>query len=115
MCIHCAVTHNPSDYVHLMICWLSSLQVSERNVKNIHVQKGYNLIWKWYSARGTVCLFKHDLVLWLWGVTVKILHIYRVIFICSTQQALPNGGDSSHFTEGETEAQSSYLTHRPNS
>lgn len=60
-------------------------------------------------------VFKHDLILWLWGVTVKILHVYRVIFISSTQQALPNGEDSSHFTEGETKARSSYLTQRPSS
>lgn len=40
MCIHCAVSHNPSDYVHLMICWLSSLQVSERNVKTSMFKRG---------------------------------------------------------------------------
>lgn len=110
------MTHNPSDYVYLMICWLSSLQVSERNVRNIHVQKGYNPIWKWCSARGTIFTFLNMTSFYsVWGVTVKILHVYRVIFICSTQQALPNGEDSSHFTEGETKAQSSYLPQRPNS
>lgn len=51
------MTQNPSDYVDLMICWLSSLEVSESNMRNIHVQKGYSAIWKWYSARGTAFAF----------------------------------------------------------
>ena len=57
MCTHCAVTHKPGDYVYLMICWLSGFPVSERNVRNIRVQKGYNPIWKWYSASRTILPF----------------------------------------------------------
>lgn len=39
MCIHCAVTHNPRDYAYLMICWFSSLQVTEGNERNTPVQE----------------------------------------------------------------------------
>lgn len=57
MCMHCAGTHNPSDYVYLMICWFSSLQVSEGNERNTHVQKRYSGIWRLYSARGSLLTF----------------------------------------------------------
>lgn len=57
MCIHCAGTHNPSDYVYLMICWFSSLQVIEGNERNTNVQKRYSGIWRLYSARGSLLTF----------------------------------------------------------
>lgn len=57
MCIHCAVTHNPSDYVYFTICWFSNLQVSEGNERTTPVQKRYSCICRWYSARGSPLTF----------------------------------------------------------
>lgn len=63
MCIHCAVTHNPSDYVYLMICWFSSLQVTEGNERNTPVQE-VQLYLEMIQCQGiSPYLFKHDLVL----------------------------------------------------
>lgn len=61
------------------------------------------------------CLLKRDLALQLEGVTDQIRSFRRVVYIYSTQRALPNRERSPHFTGGETKARGSSLTQRPNS